>query len=113
MAALFSFLARQTKPAYENLNVEEFKNKIKTDSPVILDVRSKMETNGGKITKAKVFDVNSPDFVRKIANLDREKTYLVYCRSGARSAMACKFMSKNGFENLYNLKGGYMAWSRS
>ncbi len=49
-------------------------------------------------------------FAQKVAALDKDKTYFVYCRSGNRSGNACEMMSKDGFKNLYNLSGGMMNW---
>ena len=43
--------------------------------------------------------------------LDKSKNYYVYCRSGGRSAQACAVMTQMcGFENAYNLLGGFMNW---
>ena len=42
--------------------------------------------------------------------LDKSKNYYVYCRSGARSAKACEIMNSIGFENAYNLLGGFLEW---
>jgi rhodanese-related sulfurtransferase len=36
---------------------------------------------------------------------------LVYCAGGGRSAAACEFLSRSGFENVFNLEGGFMSWS--
>ena len=49
-------------------------------------------------------------FIYKLEELDKTKTYYVYCRSGARSGQACKIMSELGFEKAYNLVGGILAW---
>jgi rhodanese-related sulfurtransferase len=42
--------------------------------------------------------------------LNREKAYLIVCRSGVRSAQACHTFVKHGFKNITNLEGGLMAW---
>jgi rhodanese-related sulfurtransferase len=52
-------------------------------------------------------------FTAKIKELDRTKTYVLYCRSGLRSARACQIMGKNEFKDLYNLKGGFIAWDKA
>jgi adenylyltransferase/sulfurtransferase len=42
----------------------------------------------------------------------RDKTVVIHCRSGARSGQVCEYFErKSGFTNLYNLKGGVLAWS--
>lgn len=49
-------------------------------------------------------------FPEKIGKLNKDKHYLVYCRSGNRSGQACKLMAAEGFTNLYNLSGGIGGW---
>lgn len=50
-----------------------------------------------------------------MANLDKiskEQKVIVHCRSGARSAAIVQNLEKNGYTNVYNLKGGILAWAR-
>ena len=65
------------------------------------------------IEGAREIDFRGPDFREKMDQLDRDKTYLVYCRSGGRSASAGAVMEEMGFTRIYNLVGGYTAWSQS
>jgi rhodanese-related sulfurtransferase len=95
-----------------DLDVAEFKNKMSGKDVVILDVRTPAETAKGKIAGAIEIDVRSADFKEKIKELDQEKTYLVYCRSGKRSAAACNILEKEGFKEMYNLLGGYLEYSK-
>lgn len=44
---------------------------------------------------------------------DKEKTYLVYCKTGGRGAVSSCDLKKLGYKNVYNLKGGFNAWSNS
>lgn len=97
--------------AYQNIDVAEFAKMMKGSNVVVLDVRTPQETAQGKIKGAKEINIFDPNFNQKIEALDKGKTYLVYCRSGNRSARACSMMANQGFENLYNLKGGYTAWT--
>ncbi len=100
--------------SYENIDIEAFKEKIDTmPDAVILDVRAETELNEGYIPNHTMIDFNQPDFASKVQELDTEKTYLVYCRSGNRSERACQLMESLGFEKLYNLKGGIQAWNKS
>jgi len=43
--------------------------------------------------------------------LDREQRLVIICRSGARSAQACQFLQQQGYEDVYNLRGGMIGWS--
>lgn len=80
-------------------------------NPIILDVRSPGELAEGFIPNYKQVNFFNTSFREELERLDRSKTYLVYCRSGRRSGKACQMMSKMGFENLYNLRGGVQAWN--
>jgi len=93
-----------------DVNVEEFKTLMTESNVVVLDVRTPKETAEGMIEGAIEIDVKASDFKEKIQQLDKDKKYLVYCRSGRRSVTACTAMEEVGFENLVNLKGGYKAW---
>lgn len=107
---LFGWFKKST-PKYQNISVAEFKEiKAANKSAVILDVRSLSETKAGAIKGHKQLDVMAGGFKTKLAGLDQAATYLVYCKSEMRSRRACGIMAKNGFSNLYNLKGGYLAW---
>lgn len=98
--------------AFTNLEVADFRAKIDDDNVVILDVRTPAETAQGMIEGAIELNVNAPDFAQRVSELDKDKTYLVYCRSGRRSVTACNVMHNQGFDSLYNLVGGYLAWTR-
>lgn len=95
----------------QEVDVATFKAKMQEDNVVLLDVRTPKEVAAGKIEGALEINVLGDDFQEKIQALDKDKTYLVYCRSGKRSTRACNAMEKEGFKDLYNLKGGYTAWS--
>lgn len=99
-----------TKKQYQDINASEFAEALKQKDTVILDVRTPAEFNGGHIPGAKNLDLMGPAFAQEVARLDKDKTYLVYCRSGNRSGAACGLMAKQGFEKLNNLRGGIAAW---
>ncbi|MFK7937200.1 MAG: rhodanese-like domain-containing protein [Saprospiraceae bacterium] len=97
--------------SYQDLNVTEFKAQMSDPNVVILDVRTPGEIAEGKIPNALEIDIQSPDFKQRIEALDKDKTYLVYCKKGGRSARACSAMQELGFGELYNLEGGFTAFS--
>ena len=99
----------KTKKNYSDINGREFKAKLEeTPKPVLIDVRTAGEFKQGAIKGAINIDIMSGNFAQRIAQLDKTKTYLLYCRSGNRSGQACSIMANNGFTNLYNLSGGIM-----
>ena len=80
---------------------------------VVLDVRTPGEVAKGYVKgTTKFIDYKNSDFDAQISALDKEKTYVVYCRSGNRSTKAINAMSKKGFKNLFELKGGISAVSQ-
>ena len=80
---------------------------------VILDVRTPGEFAAGHLAGAVNLDYNAPDFGAKVAVLDKTKTYLVHCASGVRSVRACEQLGRLDFPKLYNLTGGFRAWTKA
>ena len=96
---------------YKNVNASQFGQLMEDSETVVLDIRTPGEIAQGKIAGAVEMDFYQPDFQEKIRQLDKSKTYLVYCRSGGRSRSACQMMEQEGFPRLYNLNGGYLEWA--
>ena len=89
---------------YSNVNLKKAVKTINNSTNLImLDVRTAEEYSSGNIPNSINIDVLSPDFKSKIDLLDKNKEYLVYCRSGNRSAIASSIMATNGFIKIYNL----------
>jgi rhodanese-related sulfurtransferase len=95
-----------------DLSQKEWSEKLDaSENTAIIDVRTEEEFSEGYIPKAYNVDIHKGQgFIDEIEALDKNKTYFVYCRSGARSAQACAVMNQLGFENTYNLLGGFMEW---
>ncbi len=79
---------------------------------VILDVRSGEEFAAGHIEGAVSLCLlcSDPAFRDALADIDRSLTFLVYCRTGRRSANASGIMAAEGFTNVYNMTGGIVEW---
>jgi len=76
----------------------------------ILDVRTLQEFAESRIQGALNIDIKAPDFKDRIAKLDKNGIYLVYCKKGVRSARAMNLMKEAGFKMVFNLAGGLMKW---
>lgn len=81
------------------------------DRLVLLDVREPHETliadlpdNGAQL------QIPTGELAERIHELDPDDAFVVYCRSGARSAWAVQLLQASGFENVLNLKGGVLGW---
>lgn len=97
--------------AMKEVTVQELKSMLDSKSDFqLIDVREPHEfdicnLNGELIPQAEI-----PHNVDRIS---KEKKVVIHCRSGARSGNMVQWLEKNhGFTNLYNLKGGVLAWAR-
>jgi len=78
-------------------------------SVIVLDVREPMEREMGFIANS----INIPvDQLRnRMVELDKSKTYVVYCAVGIRGHAASRILTQSGFENVYNLIGGFSTYA--
>ena len=95
-----------------NLSQNEWASQLEADvNAVILDVRTDEECHEGIIPGAILNDIyKGQAFIYRLEELDKTKNYYVYCKAGARSAQACSIMNQMGFDNTFNLEGGFMNW---
>lgn len=76
----------------------------------VIDVRTPAEYDSGHVDGALNIDVQAPDFAEKVGELPKDETYVVYCRSGNRSAAAIDIMEDLGFTDLID-GGAYSSLS--
>lgn len=107
-----TMVSEKSNQPFQDVEVAQARELIKNNPGIfILDVRTPEETGQGFIEGAQFADINNPDFPQKIEALDSTKTYIVYCAIGGRSKTAAGYMHSKGFKNVYNLIGGYSAWT--
>lgn len=93
----------------KEITVEELKQKIENKEDFqLIDVREPFEyemsnLNGENIPLAGV--------VIEASKISKDKPVIMQCRSGARSAAAAMQLEQLGYSNVYNLKGGILAWA--
>ncbi len=90
------------------ISVQELKAKMDNGSINVLDVREPYEYEIANIG-APLIPLN--ELPQRYEELDRDQPLAIHCRSGARSANAVKLLQERGFENVYNVEGGILAWS--
>lgn len=100
--------------AIKDISVKEVydliaKNKD-NQSFIIIDVRTPEEFANEHIENALNLDYYSEKFRDELNKLDKEKTYLIYCRSGNRSGKALSIMKELAFREVYNMLGGIIQW---
>jgi rhodanese-related sulfurtransferase len=103
--------ASSAQSSYKNAPIAELSKMKEEQKAIVIDVRTPAEWQQGVISGADLFiDYNSPTFRQQLAKLDKSKTYIVYCRSGGRSAGASQVMVESGFKNVINMQGGISSW---
>jgi len=107
----FNFAFAQSTDSATVVSVETFEKMAKKKKNAVLDVRTPKEMAEGHLIKAQNFDFLDESFPEKIESLNKNKTYLLYCRSGKRTAKAGALMKAAGFKNVYMLEGGITAWT--
>jgi len=80
---------------------------------IIIDVRTPQEFAQGHIEGAININLYDSNFEQQISQLDKNKTYLLYCRSGHRSGIAKQIFARAGFEKVYDLQGGIISWNQN
>lgn len=94
-----------------DLDSSTFEKQVKEDNDaVLIDVRTKGEHEEARIPNSKLIDIMDPMFLDKIEELDKEKSYYLYCRSGNRSYHAGRAMIQRGFTKVFNLEPGIIGW---
>ena len=81
------------------------------DDLVILDVRTPDEFAEGHIDGAIMIDFYEADFSARLAELDPDVPYLIYCRSGNRSGQTRALLEDLGFTDVADVDGGVLAWT--
>jgi phage shock protein E len=77
----------------------------------VLDVRTPEEYATGHIAGAVNVNWEGADFAAQVKQLDPAKPVLVYCHSGNRSGQAVQVMEQEGFQRIFDLGGGVLAWN--
>lgn len=77
------------------------------EGATVIDVRTPEEFATGHVAGALNIDVQAADFHQRVGELERHKSYVVYCRSGSRAGAAADVMLQMGFTDVAN--GGGLA----
>ncbi len=93
------------------LSVKDLEEEIKSGKDLfLLDVREVKETQISKLEHSTLIPLG--DLPTRIDELDPENNIVVYCRSGARSDLAMRFLRNAGFKQVRNLLGGINDWAK-
>ena len=94
----------------KEITVRELKSKQDNNEDFqLIDVR---EDNERAFTNIGGDHISMGSLMQNLDKINKDKDVVIYCRSGSRSGQVVSFLEANqGFENLYNLKGGILAWA--
>lgn len=79
----------------------------------ILDIRPHIDFKKEHVPGADNLDYNGHHFQAKVEKLDKNKEYIIYCKSGVRGGYFMEKMKESGFKGAYNILGGFVAWKVS
>ncbi len=111
MLIVLSTLQSQAQSGFRSIDAASFHRQLDAEpSAILVDVRTLDEYNEGHIPGAVHIDVLQSDFQAKVQQLDLTQPIYVYCHSGGRSARAASMIRNMDVIQIYNLRGGIMAW---
>ncbi len=105
------------KQTITNISVESadatIKKNLKNRQFQILDIRTPKEFQYGHLKGALLVDFYGKNFIQQMNKLEKDKTYLIYCHSGARTGLAVGILKQLGFNNIYIMPQGIIGWARA
>jgi len=112
LLSVLSSCTSQEKRTVKKVNIPTFIKGVALENSQLIDVRTPKEFEQGHIKGAKLINFYSESFKEEIQELDKDKAVYLYCRSGKRSGKASKLFVELGFKEIYDLKGGYIAYKK-
>ncbi len=99
--------------AIKQIEPLELESKIKENkSTILIDCREQTEWDESHVDGFTLIPLSSFEQSLEILKSKNEDIHIM-CRSGKRSMNACMFLEENGYENLYNVSGGILAWKEA
>lgn len=101
----------QSSPPIPNVSVDEVDDLV-AQGALLVDIRERNEWEESRIAGAELKPMSGiNDWYQ---DLPRDRTVILYCRSGSRSAQAVLALTTQaGFSNVYNMTGGIIAWANA
>ena len=97
---------------HQILDKATYQDSLVQPNVTLIDVRTSEEYESGHLDKAQNIDfLNEELFITEIEKFDKSQPIYIYCRSGNRSGKAATLMQELGFQNIYDLEGGYLNWT--
>jgi len=94
----------------KNLSPYEINEMIKSGEKLrLIDVREQWERDIVKLVNSEHMPLS--DFLKFVKEINNEDKNVVYCHHGTRSLSVCKYLIKNGFKEVINMRGGIHLWA--
>ena len=113
LTLLFIDLFGARLKGYPAVGPTEATQLINREDALVLDIREGNEFQMGHIVNSLHIPLSKLADRKSELEKHKNKPIIAVCRSGSRSGAACSQLKKAGFENIYNLKGGIMAWQHA
>ncbi|RIW17291.1 rhodanese-like domain-containing protein [Algoriphagus lacus] len=106
-----SFAQTAVKDSINVISIAKFEKMATKKKNMVVDVRTPEEVAEGHLAGSVNINFLGEGFQQEISKLNKNKTYLLYCKSGNRTRKAADQMQKAGFKHVYMLEGGITAWN--
>ena len=109
---LILIIVTQVWAAEKNISAREARTLLDTNKNVyLLDVRTPQEYSQGRLAGSVLIPIG--EFERRIREVPKNKTIVVYCAVGSRSKPVAGFLAQQGYKNVYNMTDGIVGWYRN
>lgn len=99
----------ELKQEFDQIEPAKLKELLEKNEVQLIDVREKSEWDICHIKGARLIPMKQ--IKKRLNELNKEKTIVLYCHHGRRSQRVLEFLKENGFEKLKNLSGGIASWA--
>ncbi|MCM2359565.1 MAG: rhodanese-like domain-containing protein [Geobacteraceae bacterium] len=97
--------------ASRNITSAQAKPLLDKGSVFLLDVRTPQEYQQARLNGAVLIPIDQVE--RRLGEIPKNKTILVYCAVGSRSNLVAGFLAEKGFREVYNMSDGIVGWYRN
>ena len=106
----YTLLVFLQSPLIQDVSKDDVLDLLEDKSIDIIDLRTDEEFSKGSIKYSYNIDFQKREFIDNLNLLNKEKPYIIYCKSGNRSEKASLIMKSLGFKVIYHYKKGYQDW---
>ena len=109
---LVMMMATHVWAAEKNISAREAKTLLDGNKNIyLLDVRTPQEYSQGRLAGSVLIPIG--EFERRIREVPKNKTIIVYCAVGSRSKPVAGFLSQQGYKDVYHMTDGIVGWYRN